>query len=68
MPIEDKTPAATKSIIDFEAYAALDAAMYWAGTDLTRYSLPVDSTPRQEGVRNLKSQAAKGDATQSSRV
>lgn len=53
-PNENGTPSAALAAIDFEAAAALDAALYWAGIDLTRTSLPVASSSRQEGGRHLQ--------------
>jgi hypothetical protein len=56
MPKEDKPTLTAKTVIDLEAFAALDAALYRAGAFLARYSLPLEFAGRQEGVRSLETE------------
>ena len=54
MPIEGKNALTATPMIDFEAVAALDAALYWAGMDLMRTSLPVESSGLPQAVSHLQ--------------
>jgi hypothetical protein len=49
MPTQDKPAFNAETTIELEAVAALDAALYWAGTISIRYSLPVESLGMAEG-------------------